>query len=131
VDADVDLLLIAVFCTADDFLPKRAGNARRKVTDAEVITLRIGQGMLGISSDERFLAPGRHRLVHLFQALPTREAFHILGLERHGARTLRNLFVRMAIRFAALAAALSLDHQLRRPSRSIACYTTEPVPQVI
>jgi hypothetical protein len=27
--ADLDLLLIAVFCTADDLLPKRAKNARR------------------------------------------------------------------------------------------------------
>jgi Transposase DDE domain len=32
--------------------------------------------MLGISSDERFLAVARHRLVHLFPALPTRDAFH-------------------------------------------------------
>jgi hypothetical protein len=291
VDADLDLLLIAVFCTADDFLPKRAQNARRRITDAEVITLCIAQAMLGISSDERFLAVARHRLCHLFAVLPTRDAFHkrrlrlsgtiealisefarhspgfyddlllvdstpvecarsiettrrsqladaadygycashsrffwgfrlhalfaldgtpralaltspkidektvclqlvarcerqpgqmliligdknfrgtqfeadlaaldaqilrprrkdekdrgphlapirqriesifwtakdILGLERHGARTLHNLFVRMAMRFAALAAAVSLNHQLRRPSRSIACYTT-------
>ena len=26
-DADLDLLLIAVFCTADDLLPERAENA--------------------------------------------------------------------------------------------------------
>ena len=290
-DADLDLLLIAVFCTADDFLPKRAGNARRRITDTEVITLCIAQAMLGISSDERFLAVARHRLGHLFPALPTRDALHkrrlrlagsiealiaefarhspgfyddlllvdstpvecarsvettrrsqladaadygycashsrffwgfrlhalfamdgtpralaltspkvdeklvclqlvarcqrqpgqmliligdknfrgtqfeaelaaldakvlrprrkdekgrsphlapirqriesifwtakdILGLERHGARTLHNLFVRIAMRFAALAAAVSLNHQLGRPSRSIACYTT-------
>jgi Transposase DDE domain len=289
--ADLDLLLIAVFCTADDFLPKRAGNARRRITDAEVITLCIAQAMLGVSSDERFLAVARHRLCHLFPELPTRDAFHkrrlrlagtiealiaefarhspgfyddlvlvdstpvecarsvettrrsqladaadygycashsrffwgfrlhalfaidgtpralaltspkidektvclqlvarcerqpgqililigdknfrgtqfeadlaaldakilrprrkdekgrgphlapirqriesifwtakdILGLERHGARTLHNLFVRMATRFAALAAAVSLNHQLGRPTRSIACYTT-------
>jgi hypothetical protein len=38
-DADLDLLLIAVFCTADDLLPDRAKNAKRSVTDAEVITL--------------------------------------------------------------------------------------------
>jgi hypothetical protein len=29
-DADLDLLLIAVYCMADDFLPQRPGNARRK-----------------------------------------------------------------------------------------------------
>ena len=28
-DADLDLLLIAVYCTADDLLPIRAQNARR------------------------------------------------------------------------------------------------------
>jgi hypothetical protein len=32
--ADLDLLLNAVFCTADDLLPEKAGNARRSVTDA-------------------------------------------------------------------------------------------------
>jgi hypothetical protein len=38
-DADLDLLLIAVFCTADDLLPTRPENARRILTDAEVVTL--------------------------------------------------------------------------------------------
>ncbi len=75
-DADLDLLLIAVFCTADDLLPERAGNARRRITDAEVITLCIAQAMLGISSDERFLAVAGHRLGHLFPALPERSALH-------------------------------------------------------
>jgi hypothetical protein len=288
--ADLDLLLIAVFCTADDLLPARAANARRRITDAEVITLCIAQAMLGISSDEQFLAVARHRLAHLFPRLPERSAFHkrrlrlsgsiealiaefarhspgfyddvllvdstpvecarsvettrrsqladaadygycashsrffwgfrlhalfaldgtpralaltspkidektvclqlvarcerqpgqmliligdknfrgtqfeadlaaldakimrprrkdepgrgphlapirqriesifwtakdILGLERHGARTLHNLFVRIAMRFTALAAAVALNHRLGRPSRSLACYT--------
>jgi hypothetical protein len=290
-DADLDLLLIAVYCTVDDLLPARAANAKRRIADAEVITLCIAQAMLGISSDERFLAVARWRLVHLFPALPERSAFHkrrlrlagtiealiaefarhspgfyddvllvdstpvecgrsvettrrsqladaadygycashsrmfwgfrlhalfaldgtpralaltspkidektvclglvarcerqpgqililigdknfrgkqfeadlaaldasiqrprrkdekgrgphlapirqriesifwtakdILGLESHGARTLHNLFVRLAMRFAALAAAIALNHRLGRPSRSLACYTT-------
>jgi Transposase DDE domain len=289
--ADLDLLLIAVFCTADDLLPRRAKNARRRITDAEVITLCIAQAMLGIASDERFLAVATKRLAHLFPVLPERSAYHkrrlrlagviealiaefarhspgfyddialvdstpvecarslettrrsqladaadygycashsrffwgfrlhaifaldgtpralaltsprvdekavclqlvarcerqsgqlliligdknfrgrqfeadlaaldakilrprrtnepgkgphlapirqriesifwtakdILGLERHGARTLHNLFVRIATRFAALAAAIALNHRLGRPSRSLACYTT-------
>jgi hypothetical protein len=288
--ADLDLLLIAVFCTADDLLPKRVENARRMITDAEVITLCIAQAMLGIASDQQFLAVAAHRLAHLFPVLPERSAFHkrrlrlagaiealiaefarhspgfyddvvlvdstpvecarsvettrrsqladaadygycashsrffwgfrlhalfaldgtpralaltspkidekticlqlvarcerqpgqlltligdknfrgqdfeadlatldatirrprrkdergrgphlapirqriesifwtakdILGLERHGARTLHNLFVRIAMRFAALAAAVALNHRLDRPSRSLACYT--------
>ena len=75
-DADLDLLLIAVYCTVDDLLLAKAANARRRITDAEVITLCIAQAMLGISSDERFLAVARRRLVHLFPVLPTRDAFH-------------------------------------------------------
>lgn len=74
-DADLDLLLIAVFCTADDFLPKRAGNARRIVTDAEVVTLCVAQSMMGIPSDERFLMAARKQLAHLFPALPGRTGF--------------------------------------------------------
>jgi len=290
-DADLDLLLISVYCTVDDLLPQKTANAKRRITDAEVITLCIAQAMLGIPSDERFLAAARHRLGHLFPRLPERSAFHkrrlrlsariealiaefarespgfyddlllvdstpvecgrsvettrrsqladaadfgycsshsrffwgfrlhalfaldgtpralaltspkvdektvcltlvarcerqpgqtliligdknfrgkdfeadlakleakvirprrkderghgphlapirqriesifwtakdILTLERHGARTLHNLFVRMAMRFAALAAAVTLNHRLGRPSRSLACYTT-------
>ncbi len=34
-DADLDLLCISVYCTADDLLPERARNARRRLTDAE------------------------------------------------------------------------------------------------
>jgi hypothetical protein len=75
-DADLDLLLIAVFCTADDLLPERADNARRRITDAEVITLCIAQAMLGIPSDERFLAVAAKRLGHLFPVLPERSAYH-------------------------------------------------------
>jgi hypothetical protein len=64
--ADLDLLLIAVFCTADDLLPERAGNARRRVTDAEVVTLCVAQAIMGIPSDARFLAVAGKRLRHLF-----------------------------------------------------------------
>jgi hypothetical protein len=58
-DADLDLLLIAVYCTVDDLLPGRAANARRRITDQEVITLCIAQAMLDCRSDEQFLALGR------------------------------------------------------------------------
>jgi hypothetical protein len=73
--ADLDLLLIAVFCTADDLLPDRAGNARRRITDAEVVTLCVAQAMLGIPSDERFLAVAAKRLSHLFPRLPQRPGY--------------------------------------------------------
>src|SRR5512144_2018301 len=74
--ADLDLLLIAVFCAADDLLPKRPENARRIVTDAEVVTLCIAQAMMGIPSDPRFLAAARKRLGHLFPQLPDRDGFY-------------------------------------------------------
>ncbi len=74
--ADLDLLLIAVFCTADDLLPTKPGNAKRMVTDAEVVTLCVAQSMMGIPSDARFIAAARKRLGHLFPDLPDREGFY-------------------------------------------------------
>jgi len=74
--ADLDLLLISVFCAADDLLPKRTGNGKRILTDAEVVTLVVAQAIMGISSDERFLAVARTRLTHLFPRLPKRPGFH-------------------------------------------------------
>ena len=65
-DADLDLLCIAVYCTADDLLPEPPGNARRMVTDAEVVTLCVAQAIMGIPSDRRFLKVARKRLRHLF-----------------------------------------------------------------
>ena len=53
-DANLDLLLTIVYCIADDFLPKRPGNARRKITDAEIVALCIAQAIMGIPSDPRF-----------------------------------------------------------------------------
>jgi hypothetical protein len=73
--ADLDLLLIAVFCTADDLLPERAKNARRSVTDAEVVTLCVAQAIMGIPSDQRFLAVAAKRLTHLFPRLPQRPGY--------------------------------------------------------
>ena len=70
--ADLDLLLITVFCTTDDLLPKRVKNARRRLTDAEVVTLCVAQAIMGIPSDGRFLAAARKQLTHLFPVLPKR-----------------------------------------------------------
>jgi hypothetical protein len=46
-DADLDLLLITVFVTADDLLPERQNHAARSVTDAEVVTLCVAQASSG------------------------------------------------------------------------------------
>src|SRR5215207_8362207 len=73
--ADLDLLLTAVFCAADDLLPKRARNARRRITDAEVVTLCVAQAVMGISSDRQFLRAARRQLGGLFSVLPTQDAY--------------------------------------------------------
>lgn len=74
--ADLDLLLTVVYCMADDFLPKPPANARRKITDAEIVTLCVAQAIMGIPSDYRFVAVAGKRLRHLFPAIPTRDALH-------------------------------------------------------
>ena len=74
-DADLDLLLTTVFCTADDLLPDRQANAARRVTDAEVVTLCVAQSIMGIPSDRRFLAVAGKRLAHLFPELPRQPGY--------------------------------------------------------
>jgi hypothetical protein len=70
--ADLDLLLTAVFCAADDLLPKRARNARRRITDAEVVTLRVAQAVLGISSDRQFCGRPSASSPACFRCFPAR-----------------------------------------------------------
>lgn len=74
-DADLDLLLIAVYVTADDLLPERAKNAKRSVTDAEVVTLCVAQAIMGIPSDRRFLAVASKHLRHLFPRIPAQPGY--------------------------------------------------------
>jgi hypothetical protein len=68
--ADLDLLVIAVYCTADDLLPAKPPNWRRRLTDAEVVALCVAQVMLGVASDRRFLRLAKRQLGHLFPMLP-------------------------------------------------------------
>lgn len=74
--ADLDTLCTVVYCTADDLLPEKPGNARRRVTDAEIATLCVAQAIMGIPSDRRFLAVARKRLRDLFPELPQQPGFH-------------------------------------------------------
>ena len=74
--ADLDLLCISVYCTADDLIPARPGNARRKLTDAEIVTLCVAQVLMGIPSDRRFLRAAKRQLGHMFPLLPSQDAFH-------------------------------------------------------
>jgi hypothetical protein len=61
------------------------------------------------------LAPIRQRIESVFWTCKD-----LLTLERDGARTPRSLIARVASRLRALAACISLNHQLGRPSRAIA-----------
>jgi hypothetical protein len=74
-DADLDTLCTVVYCTADDLLPGPGGNARRLVTDAEVVTLCVAQAIMGIPSDRRFLKVARKRLSHLFPEIPAQSGY--------------------------------------------------------
>ena len=74
--ADLDTLCTVVYCTADDLLPEARRNARCRLTDAEVVTLCVAQAIMGITSNRRFLAVARKRLVHLFPCLPGQAGYH-------------------------------------------------------
>jgi hypothetical protein len=63
------------------------------------------------------LAPIRQRIESIFWTCRD-----ILTLERHGARTLPGLRERVLQRLLCLAAAISLNHQLGRPSRALVNY---------
>ena len=52
--ADLDLLVTAVSCTADDLLPERKKNAWRWLTDAEVVALCVAQSIMAVTSDAPF-----------------------------------------------------------------------------
>ena len=63
------------------------------------------------------LAPLRQRIESIFNTCKD-----ILTLERHGARTLAGLNERILQRFLCLAACISLNYQLGRPSRALVDY---------
>jgi hypothetical protein len=63
------------------------------------------------------LAPIRQRIESIFWTCKD-----LLTLERHGARTLDGLKERVLQRFLALAACVTLNHQLGRPPRALVDY---------
>src|SRR5688500_10859715 len=63
--AVLDALLTALYVLVDDLLPARSGpGRRRKLTDAELITLAIAQIFLDCPSERRFLRFVRDLLMH-------------------------------------------------------------------
>lgn len=69
------------------------------------------------SGEAPHLAPIRQRIESIFWTCKD-----ILTLERHGARTLLGLRIRVLQRFLCLAACIRLNHQLGRPSRALVSY---------
>jgi len=67
--------------------------------------------------DGPHLAPIRQRIESIFWTCKD-----LLTLERHGARTLKGLRERVLARFCCLAAVITLNHQLGRPSRALVNY---------
>jgi transposase len=65
------------------------------------------------------LAPIRQRIESIFWTCKD-----TLTLERHGARTLPRLRERILQRLLTLTAAITLNHQLGRPSRALVNYCT-------
>jgi hypothetical protein len=126
-DADLDLLT-AVYVTADDLLHEKPKNARRSVTDAEVVTLCVARAIMGIPSDRRFLAVTSKRLGPLVPEAP--EAARYFKRRRKLAETLAWLMEVFASQSPGFHDDLLLvdsipvewNHQLGRPSRALVNY---------
>lgn len=66
-EANLDALLIALYCVLDDALPrKRQRGPAPAVTDAELICQAVAQVLLGYPSERRWLRNARRQLGHLF-----------------------------------------------------------------
>jgi hypothetical protein len=81
VRADLDTLLIAVYCAACSLFPASAEPKRRRgrprlITDNELVCLMVAQMLLGIPSERRFLPIAGWRLRHLFPHLPAQTTYN-------------------------------------------------------
>jgi hypothetical protein len=79
VRADLDTLLIAVYCAACSLFPAPSEPRRGRpqlTTDNELLCLMVAQMLLGHPSDRRFLAVARRRLAHLFPVLPSQSRYN-------------------------------------------------------
>ena len=79
--ADLDTLLIAVYCAACSLFPSPPESRRRRgrpqlITDNELICLMVAQMLLGIGSERRFLPIAGWRLRHLFPQLPAQTTYN-------------------------------------------------------
>ena len=77
--ADLDTLLIAVYCAACALFPADPTPRRgrpEKITDNELITLMVAQMLLGYPSERAFLPVAGWRLSHLFRQLPAQSTYN-------------------------------------------------------
>ena len=77
--ADLDTLLIAVYCAACALFPAartpRRGRPQR-ISDNELLALMVAQTLLRCPSDRVFLRRARRRLGHLFPVLPSQSRYN-------------------------------------------------------
>ena len=77
--ADLDTLLIAVYCAACSLFPADPRPRRGRpqtITDNELLCLMVAQMLLGQPSDRRFLAVASWRLGHLFPQRPSQSRYN-------------------------------------------------------
>jgi Transposase DDE domain len=77
--ADLDTLLIAVYCAACALFPSKSASRRGRpelITDNELLTLMVAQMLLQCPSDRVFLRRARRRLSHLFPYLPSQSRYN-------------------------------------------------------
>jgi hypothetical protein len=77
--ADLDTLVIAVYCAACALFPaaqKRRRGRPRLITDNELLALMVAQMFLQCPSDRVFLRRARRRLGHLFPYLPSQPRYN-------------------------------------------------------
>jgi hypothetical protein len=106
--ADLDTLVIAVYCAACALFPAEAKPGRGRpelITDNELVCLMVAQMLLQAPSDRRFLCLAHWRLRHLFPHLPSQSRYN----ER-----CRRLVPKLLVLWKALAAeTLGAGDQLR------------------
>jgi hypothetical protein len=124
VRADLDTLLIAVYCAARSLFPvppepKRPRGRPRLITDNELICVMVAQMLLGIPSERTCPVIGwiRQRIESIVQTLKDP-----LCLEHHLAKTPAGLSARILARIVALCAAIHLNRQLGKPPRELVGY---------
>jgi hypothetical protein len=81
VRADLDTLVIALYCAACSLFPSPAEPRRRRgrprvISDNELLCLMVAQMLLGIPSERRFLPVAAWRLGHLFPRLPSQTTYN-------------------------------------------------------